>query len=269
MAATLPQSTPGRLAWADAAKGLCIALVVLYHVVGKHYDQVLPAELASVATAWALVGYAPRPLRMPLFFVLSGMFAARALQRPWRQALGPRVLALYYLYAVVAAYAALGAVGLGIGLTPDATKLLTSLAAVPLGIVAVVGLGRWPRVLAATAWFGKRTLPVYVLHVPLLSVVAHLSMAWPSTGPLAPWQVAALVVQPLLVTAVIVAAALALHAVVLRSPLWWLFRAPDWLRRAPGRAPQGPVAVAEGRGAEGRGDPVDSSAGRGRGATEA
>ncbi len=103
-----PPSVP-REPWADAAKGLCIVLVVLHHVVGKHYvplvtdlsDPLSGSELlpAWVGEAWHGLTEALRPVRMPLFFALSGFFASRALHRPWPAARA-RVLGGYYLYAV-------------------------------------------------------------------------------------------------------------------------------------------------------------------------
>lgn len=85
--------------WVDVAKGVCILLVVLYHVVEK---QFLPSfQLPSVARdAWTAVVMGLVPLRMPLFFLVSGFLAARSLTRSWRTTAGPRVLSPYYLYVV-------------------------------------------------------------------------------------------------------------------------------------------------------------------------
>jgi threonine dehydratase len=91
--------TGDRQKWVDVAKGCCILLVVLYHVVDKQY---LPSfELPSVAReGWTAVVMGLVPLRMPLFFLISGFLASRSALRPWRIALGPRVLGPYYLYVV-------------------------------------------------------------------------------------------------------------------------------------------------------------------------
>ena len=98
----LPPPTPtatGRLPWADAAKGLCIVLVVLHHLTTKHYELVVP-DGTLVEAAWQEATDLLRPVRMPLFFLLSGMFAAGAVQRPWRDVLRRRVATPYYLYVV-------------------------------------------------------------------------------------------------------------------------------------------------------------------------
>ncbi len=83
---------------ADAAKGVCIVLVVLHHLVTKHLELVLPGDGPAVV-AWGAVTAGLRPLRMPLFFVISGMFAASAVRRSWGASLRRRVATPYYLYA--------------------------------------------------------------------------------------------------------------------------------------------------------------------------
>jgi uncharacterized membrane protein YcfT len=100
-AALTPAAATGsrRLAWADAAKGVCIALVVLHHLVTKHYDLLLHGD-GTVEAFWMGLTDALRPVRMPLFFLISGMFAAGAARRPWREVLQRRVATPYYLYVV-------------------------------------------------------------------------------------------------------------------------------------------------------------------------
>ena len=84
MTAPAPASAPARQQWADVAKGVCIVLVVLWHVIMKHYLQIdwdVPVPLPGL---WGLLGDLLLPLRMPVFFTLSGMLAANAVHRPWR-----------------------------------------------------------------------------------------------------------------------------------------------------------------------------------------
>lgn len=94
---------PQRESWPDFARACAIVLVVLYHsrhttwIMGFHDDG--PAD-----RVWALISDVLMPLRMPLFFVISGMFAARAIDRPWAQVAVRRVwnsLYLYVLWAVI------------------------------------------------------------------------------------------------------------------------------------------------------------------------
>ena len=69
-----------RVGWPDTAKGICIILVVLWHVVTKHAIEV--AGAGPVTDAWVMLNAQLLPLRIPLFFLVSGVFAARAVLDP-------------------------------------------------------------------------------------------------------------------------------------------------------------------------------------------
>lgn len=88
-----------RLLWADVAKGMCILLVVLHHVCAKQLALVVPSDMADLAWTWSEWSWRLKPVRMPVFFLVSGMFASGAIHRPWgairRKLVGP-----YYLYLV-------------------------------------------------------------------------------------------------------------------------------------------------------------------------
>jgi uncharacterized membrane protein YcfT len=321
-----------RLPWADVAKGSCILLVVLHHVVTKHAVLAFPA--GPVLDGWLWVSMALKPVRMPLFFVISGFFAASAVRRPWslarRRVTSPLYLyvvwllllggifavertlpmnrtqdlgelladlvlpstGLWFLHALAVYFLAarwlvrfprhlvlLGATGFAAvaaalpieevnrsaalvhfvyfavgALYPDAVRRVTeprpgawlpeltavyllavltlagtglpadvqALALGPLGVlwglrVAMATSSRG-RPSAALGWLGRRTLPVYVLHVPVLAAVHHL-LARLGVAP-------AGVVAPLLVTAVVTAGSLLVHAVLLRAGLGVLFAPP-------------------------------------------
>lgn len=80
-----------RLHWADLAKAAAVVLVVLYHVAGQGMRMLTPGDnraeaLYATFSVWLL------PVRMPLFFMISGVLAVNALQRPWPQIWRPRVL---------------------------------------------------------------------------------------------------------------------------------------------------------------------------------
>lgn len=90
--------TTPRLAWADAAKGFAIIGVVLLHVVGKHF--VVADWPARGFAVWMDILDVLRPIRIPLFFLISGFFATRAIARPWRTMLRRNSLNLYYLYVL-------------------------------------------------------------------------------------------------------------------------------------------------------------------------
>lgn len=335
-----------RLVWPDAAKGACIVLVVLWHVTRKDYLQLDWRLDVPVAGAWGTLSVALLPVRMPLFFAISGFFAARQLDRPWRGVLGrrvapllwvfvlwtllqtvvmqavsgfdtaiaatPRELAtqltvtpgnLWYLLAlatyVVVARAArrapwvalaaalllgtvaaagwvptpgnryglltnlpfflLGAlltrhgdvvrrhatpararragaalvaaflvgatlwIGLGLDTVPGVRPALGLLGA-GAGAVAAVALSRLPVLGAGLTALGRRTMPVYVVHLPLVAFVHVASARLVPTG-----STAVAVAYPLLATALVLVASLALHRALVGLGGRWLFEAP-WLR---------------------------------------
>lgn len=89
-----------RLDWADVAKGACIVLVVLWHVIMKDYLQIDWRVGTPFPGAWGTVGEQLLPLRMPLFFAISGFFAANAVGRPWRVLGRSKVAKFLYLYGL-------------------------------------------------------------------------------------------------------------------------------------------------------------------------
>ncbi|MFD0592404.1 acyltransferase family protein [Catellatospora coxensis] len=97
LAKSLQEPRP-RALWADTAKGACIVLVVLWHVVMKDYLQVDWHIGIPLPGAWGTLGEQLLPLRMPLFFTISGVFATTALARPWRQTARSRIAKFLYLY---------------------------------------------------------------------------------------------------------------------------------------------------------------------------
>jgi uncharacterized membrane protein YcfT len=91
-----PDSQPakGRNAWIDAAKGLCIILVVLFH-------STLGVEKDIGALTWmhAVIDWA-KPFRMPDFFLISGLFLGARIARPWRAYLDAKVWHFAYFYVL-------------------------------------------------------------------------------------------------------------------------------------------------------------------------
>lgn len=72
--------TKPRMDWIDLIKGTSVVLVVLMHA-----SLVLPqvAGDSAVADLWSDAGQLLEPLRMPVFFLVSGMLAASAINREW------------------------------------------------------------------------------------------------------------------------------------------------------------------------------------------
>ena len=85
---------PARIDWVDYAKGISIILVVMMH-------STLSTEEAFGQTGWLheVVAFA-RPFRMPAFFLISGLFLARSIDRDWRTFLDRKVLHFVYFYVL-------------------------------------------------------------------------------------------------------------------------------------------------------------------------
>lgn len=85
-----------RLAWVDAAKAAAVILVVLYHVAVQGGPLLLPGSESKIVASWATFSNALVPIRMPAFFLASGILAANAVKRPWKMLWRPRILNLLW-----------------------------------------------------------------------------------------------------------------------------------------------------------------------------
>jgi uncharacterized membrane protein YcfT len=87
-------SQSGRVDWVDYAKGFCIIMVVMMH-------STLGVEAAAGREGWlhAWVDFA-KPFRMPDFFLTSGLFLARVIDRDWRTYLDRKVVHFAYFYVL-------------------------------------------------------------------------------------------------------------------------------------------------------------------------
>jgi len=88
------QPAGDRVDWVDYAKGFCIVFVVMMH-------STLGVEAALGREGWlhALVAFA-KPFRMPDFFLISGLFLARVIDRDWRTYLDRKVVHFAYFYGL-------------------------------------------------------------------------------------------------------------------------------------------------------------------------
>jgi uncharacterized membrane protein YcfT len=318
----------------------------------KQYLQIDWRISTPLPGAWGAAGELLLPLRMPLFFAISGFFAARAVNRPWRTVARSRVAKFFYLYVLwlsvhtlvlsffpgfatehagsvlefvaqltitptnlwylfalavyfviaklsrrlpfwimlAAAFALSATASAGLVAVPgdrgglyqnllfflagiygtslvkriavEAGWLRLALAGVPyLGVLAVVDhfgletafglwpvlsliavvLGvtaaslvtRWERPAKAIASIGRRTLPIYVIHLPLVAVLdAVLHDPLSSLGPAA--QLVVAVLDPVVLVAAIVALCLLLQRIL---PSAWVFDLPARRTGEPPRAP--------------------------------
>jgi uncharacterized membrane protein YcfT len=90
----MAQLARNRIDWVDAAKGICIILVVMMH-------STLGVEKALGAESWlhSFITWA-RPFRMPDFFLISGLFLAARINRPWTSYLDGKAVHFVYFYVL-------------------------------------------------------------------------------------------------------------------------------------------------------------------------
>jgi uncharacterized membrane protein YcfT len=88
------QHQASRVDWVDMAKGFCIVFVVMMH-------STLGVQEAAGETGFMdyVVAFA-RPFRMPDFFLISGLFLARVIDRDWRTYLDRKVVHFAYFYVI-------------------------------------------------------------------------------------------------------------------------------------------------------------------------
>lgn len=78
----------------DIAKGIAIVLVVLNH------STLLLSQNDLADPLWAKINSNFRSFRMPLFFFASGVFAASAMKRPWKQFWNSKLAIFCWTYAI-------------------------------------------------------------------------------------------------------------------------------------------------------------------------
>lgn len=83
-----------RLAWPDVARGAAMMLVVLAHAL--QLMDVYGWKLGWLDTANLYL----TAVRMPLFFLIAGVFAARAIHRSWPKLFASRLALLIYMYVL-------------------------------------------------------------------------------------------------------------------------------------------------------------------------
>lgn len=81
-----------RIDWVDYTKGLTILLVVILHAT-HGVEKVLDTE------GWMhhVIAFA-QPFRMPVFFAVAGLFAAKSISKPWREFLDGKLVHFAYFY---------------------------------------------------------------------------------------------------------------------------------------------------------------------------
>ncbi len=83
-----------RVVWFDYAKGMCIILVVMMHSTLGVGDAMGQQGFMHWVVAFA------KPFRMPDFYLLSGLFLFRVIDRDWRTYLDRKVVHFGYFYVL-------------------------------------------------------------------------------------------------------------------------------------------------------------------------
>lgn len=91
------QNMGQRIEWIDAAKGACILAVVLYHFNIFIFQGIYEGH--TLATMWNIGISALKPLRMPLFFLISGYLASTSIaRRSWGRVRTKKIASLLWVY---------------------------------------------------------------------------------------------------------------------------------------------------------------------------
>ncbi|MEO3854264.1 acyltransferase family protein [Acrocarpospora sp. B8E8] len=104
-----------------------------------------------------------------------------------------------------------------------------SLIATVFGLSAAPLVARWTHIGAALSWLGRRTLPIYVIHMPILALL-HMAVAAPLSHASPAAQTVLAATYPLIVTALLVATCLLIEYGLKAARATWLFDLPT--RRA-------------------------------------
>lgn len=91
--AQAPGKTKGRIDWIDTVKGLTIALVVI-----EHTTYGVQASTQHLPEIFGVISEFAKPFRMPLFFLVAGLFAQKALFADRRTFLDGKVVHFAYFY---------------------------------------------------------------------------------------------------------------------------------------------------------------------------
>ncbi|KJZ31615.1 hypothetical protein TW83_08155 [Paracoccus sp. S4493] len=89
-----PEKKSNRIDWIDAAKGLSILLVVAYHA------NIIASSYEIQSQAYSFMSAVFQPVRMPLFFAISGFLASSIMHRSWSAVTRKKSLMYVYLFAL-------------------------------------------------------------------------------------------------------------------------------------------------------------------------
>ena len=166
----MPASSPHRLDWVDAAKGLSIILVVMMH---SAYG--VGEDLNGTGILHYIIGWAT-PFRMPEFFLISGLFLSQVIARPWAHYVDRRVVHYLYFYALWAVLQIVFKVGLGTGDFASVGSQMVQAIYEPYGVLWFIYM------LAVYSLTTKLLFTARVPHWLGFGVAAALQIAQVQTG---------------------------------------------------------------------------------------
>jgi uncharacterized membrane protein YcfT len=112
---------------------------------------------------------------------------------------------------------------------------VVSALAVVVGIAAAAQLQRWSAVGGLLSSLGRNTLPIYVMHMPLLALL-HAALLKPFSAAGTPIQLPLAVLLPLMLTALLATVCLTLRRWLEAAGAHWLFDLPS-RKKKPAPAP--------------------------------
>ncbi|GAA2464784.1 CapA family protein [Agromyces soli] len=212
--------------------------LALYFLVAKGLARVSPWLVVGAAAVLSVVvaaGYLEivsnrGSLLFNLTFFLLGLHLAPHVRRLAGRVRPVRLALLGAGYLAV--FAAMRLTG---SETVPGVWPLVSVVGVAFGLAAAPAFARIPMLGPGAAWLGRRSLAIYLLHMPLLAVADVVLAEWLSLAS-RPVQLAAAAALPPVLTAVLVAACVGLERVLVRGGARWLFDLPA--RRRAGSVPE-------------------------------
>ncbi|WP_120337999.1 acyltransferase family protein [Cryobacterium soli] len=217
---------PETTLWYVFALGVYVGAVMVLKMCGVPYWAVYFLSLLAwfIGTFGTVEMAAGKILRNFVFFAI-GLYASKTLRK-----IGDA--GIYWALAFIALFSLLTFVGIN-SRDPILFPILllaAGITAIPAVFSSFGQLAKVKLVSAIGSFVGSRTLPIYVLHVPLLAVVSLIATETTQLGALAGTKAGDISI-PLVATVLVVAISCLLHVVLARIPGNPLFKLPSLIDR--------------------------------------